>query len=99
MPKTFDYTDPAESTVFVGEEDGNEAIIELMQSYAKKREKNYKEAEAHIVEAKRILEELWARIQGEQYQYQTPPGEGMFKRMDVLGGAMRDDTINRDQWS
>lgn len=97
-PSTLVYEDN-ESTVFQGEEEGNEAIVELMMSYAAKREKKTQEALAHLEEAKRILEELWVKISDEQYQYQTPPSDGMWKRFDVLGGSMRDDLLNSDQFN
>jgi len=86
-PLTLDWTATNEVTVFSGEEEGNEAIVEMMMSYARKREKKLNEATGHLQEAQRILDGIWERIQAEQYAYQLPPGEGMFKSFDVLKGG------------
>lgn len=92
--------DPTATTVFSGsEEEANEAIVEIMMSYARKREKKLNESIAHINEAKRILEELWLRIKDEQFAYQSPPGDGIFKRFDVIEGGFLEDIFKRDQFS
>lgn len=85
-PLGFDGTLPATETVFTGEEEGNEAIVEEMMSYARKREKKLSEALAHHKEAQRILDEIWERIKAEQYNYQVPPNDGMFERFSVIDG-------------
>lgn len=96
----IDPTDLTATTIFSGyEEDGNEAIVEKMSSYLKRREHQPDEAELHDQRAAGKLEELWKRIQDEQYGYQTTDGDGMFKRMDVLNGGFRDDIFNRDQFN
>ena len=96
----IDPTDLTATTIFSGyEEDGNEAIVEKMTSYLKRREHLPDEAELHDQRASAKLEELWRRIQDEQYGYQTTDGDGMFKRFDVLNGGYRDDIMSRDQFN
>lgn len=95
-PAELDCSIPTTNTIFSGEEEGNEAIVEMMMSYARKREKKLDEALAHKQEAQQILEGIYARIQAEQYGYQTPPDDGMFKRFDVLEGGF--DGINSNQF-
>jgi hypothetical protein len=97
-PATIDNTDPSVTTVFSGEEDGNDAIVEKMIALAKTREKKLNEAIAHEKKASLILDELWKKIQDEQFGYQDTDNEGMFKRIDIVGGGFRDDTYNRDQF-
>ncbi len=98
-PATLDGTVADALTIFSDVADeGNEALVELMQSYAKKREKKVNESIAHLKEANRILDELWIRLQDEQFEYQQTRDDGMFKRMDLLKGALRDDIFKRDQF-
>ncbi len=87
--------EPTDTTVFSGEEEGNEAIVEMMMSYARKREKKLNESLTHTKEAQRILDELWVKIQAEQYGYQLPPDDGMFKRFDVLKGDFEEGNENQ----
>lgn len=95
----IDVTDPSGLTVFSGhEEDGNLAMVELMMSYALTKEKKEKEAEIHFQRAVLLLDGIWKRIGDEQFEYQTAPSDGMFKRVDVVGGAYRDDLYKRDQF-
>uniref|UniRef100_A0A6M3LB84 Uncharacterized protein n=1 Tax=viral metagenome TaxID=1070528 RepID=A0A6M3LB84_9ZZZZ len=94
-PLPLDWTVAAEPTVFAGEEEGNEAIVEMMMSYALKREKKLTESLAHAKEAQRILDEIWERIKAEQYNYQVPPDDGMFERFDVLEGGFEGTDINQ----
>src|SRR3990167_7557232 len=99
-PATIDGSIPTSTTVFSNNaEEGNEAIVEMVMSYAKQREKKTKESLAHKSEAVRLLNELWGRIEDEQYQYQVPPNDGMFERFDVLEGALTDDLFRRDQFN
>lgn len=98
-PANLDGTDTTLQTVFGATEEGNEAIVEMMMSYAKKREKKLPESIAHIKEAMRILDELWKKIQDEQYQYGVTNDDGMFKRIDIIHGGLRDDIFNRDQFN
>lgn len=97
-PAKIDPTDPDATTIFTGEEEGNEALVEMMIGYAYTREKKYKEADVHMQRAKQILDDIWERLKEEAYGYHTVDDEGMFKRIDVIGGALREDTFKRDQW-
>ena len=96
----LDPTDLTSLTVFSGyDEEGNEAIVEKMQSYLKRREHLPQEAELHDQRALAKLDEIWKRILDEQYAYQTHPDSGgMFKRFDVLEGAEREEITKRDQF-
>lgn len=87
-----------ENTVFQGETEGDEAIIEMAMSYLYKRLGDEQNALNHEKTSRQILEELWKRVEAEQYAYQTPPDDGMFQRFDVLEGGFRDDLTNRDQF-
>lgn len=87
-----------ENTVFAGETEGDEAIIEMSMSYVYKRLGEEQNALNHEKTSRNILEELWKKIEAEQYAYQTPPDDGMFERFDVLEGGFRDDLTNRDQF-
>ena len=98
-PAALAETDGTVTTVFSDVVDeGNEAIVEEVMSYAKKKQQNLQEALVHHQRAQQILEEIWKRIQDEQFAYQNVEGEGLFKRIDVLGGALRDDIFKRDQF-
>jgi len=97
-PAAFDRTDIAVLTVFSDrDEDGNEAMIELMLSYAKMREKKFQESEAHRKRAIEKLDNIWERIKNEQFGYHTKDRE-MYKRVDIVSGALREDILKRDQW-
>jgi len=82
-------------TVFVGEDEGNEAIIEMTMSYVYRRLGDDNNAMAHEITSRRTLDELWIRIQAEQYGYQVTPDDGMFKRFDVLEGGTIDTNENQ----
>ena len=69
-----------------------------MSSYLKRREHLVQEAELHDQRATLKLDEIWNRIKDEQFAYQNVEDEGLFSRIDVLGGALRDDMFKRDQW-
>ena len=98
-PAELAESDNTVTTVFSDAvEEGNEALVEEVLSYAKKKEKKLQEALAHHERAKQILEEIWTRIQGEQFGYHSFKDEGIFKRMDILKGALRDDVFKRDQF-
>jgi hypothetical protein len=97
-PVPVDTTDLTITTVFSdAEEEGNEAIVERMVGYAKIRAQKSKETREHFATAKDLLDGVWERHKDEQFAYHTHE-RGMFKRIDVLGGAMREDTLKRDQW-
>ena len=98
-PKAWDYTDNTALTVFsYYAEEGNEALVEEVMSYAKKKEKKPQESSTHHQNAVRVLEELWQRIKDEQFGYHDTEGDGMFERLDIINGGLRDDTIKRDRW-
>lgn len=90
--------DSTDLTVFSdAAEEGNEAIIEEVLSYAKKKEKKLQESIAHHQSAMKILDEIWQRVKDEQYGYQIIDDEGMFERFDVLRGGFKED-FRRDRW-
>lgn len=96
----LDSTDLAATTIFSGyDEEGNEAIVEKISSYMKRREHLTQEAELHDQRAIAKLEEVWKRAQAEQYNYKTHPDRGgMFGRIDVLNGLQNDEVWKRDQF-
>lgn len=95
----LDLTDPSAKTVFSdSQEEGNQAIVAFIQSLAFVREKKFKQADEHMQIAEALLKGVWDRIAGNQFDYQTTPSDGMFKRIDIVRGAMRDDTYKRDQF-
>jgi hypothetical protein len=98
--QTLDPTDASATTIFSDfDEEGNEAIVEKMTSYLKRREHEPDEAELHDQRADDKLKKLWEKIQNEQYKYQTGPDtDGMFTRFDVVEGGFRDELFNRDQF-
>ena len=82
----IDVTDETGITIFSDyDEEGNEAIVEKMSSFLKRREHLLDEAELHDQRAVAKLEEIWKRIQDEQYAYQTKD-QAMFEDFDVLEG-------------
>lgn len=93
-PATFDPTDDTQNTVFSAAEEGDYAIIEEVISFAKVREKKFKEAEVHHQRSLNILEGMWKKIQQEQFAYQTK-NRSMYKRIDVIGGSYRGENLNR----
>ena len=97
---TIDPTDASATTVFsTFDAEGNEAIVEKMTSYLKRREHMPDEAELHDQRTDAVLQKLWKKVQDEQYKYQTgPDGDGVFKYFDVLEGGYRDEIFKRDQF-
>lgn len=97
----IDVTDETGGTVFTGyDEEGNEAIVEKMQNYLKRRQRLVNEAELHDKRAAAKLEEIWARVQDEAYAYETHPDRGgMFKPFDVLEGGLQSEVIKRNQFN
>ena len=97
---TIDVTDETATTLFTDyDEEGNEAIVEKMQSYLKRREHLPDEAELHDQRAVAKLEEIWKRVQDEQHVYQTTPERGgMYKRIDVVNGGLNDELFHRDRF-
>ena len=96
----IDPTDLTALTVFSGsDEEGNEALVEKISAYLKRREHLPDEAELHDQRAVAKLEEVWKRVLDEQYAYQTHPDSGgMFERFDVLDGRPTDELIKRNQF-
>lgn len=99
LPSTINVE--STSTIFTNyDPEGNEALVEKMTNYLKRREHLTEEAEIHDQRAVAKLDELWKVIQDEQAMYQAAPtSEGLFERMDVLGGGFRADIFKRDQFS
>lgn len=97
---TIDLTDETGTTAFsTYDDEGNEAIYEKMTSYLKTREHLPDEAQIHDARAMQKLEEVWKRVQEEQYQYHTHEARGgMFRRVDVLDGFYDDEGFKRDQF-
>ena len=99
-PVDIDSTDLNSTTVFSnGDEEGNEAIVEEVISYAKTREQKDKEAEYYHQRAIQILDTVYKKVADEQFNYKTHRARGgMWKRIDVTAGGVEDDKINRDQF-
>lgn len=96
----IDLTDETSITVFSDwDEEANEAILEKMTSYLKRREHLPQEAELHDNRARDILDEKYKLILDEKFnETQTPERGGMWERVDVIGGTLQDDLYNRDQF-
>lgn len=96
----IDATDLTANTIFTPyDEEGNEAIVEKMTSYLKRREHQIDEAELHDERTDAKLLKLWNKVQNEQFNYKPgPDSDGMFKYFDVIEGGYRDDLFKRDQF-
>lgn len=97
-PAELDGSVPTSETVFQGEPEGAEAIVEKVLSFAKIRENKFQEAAGHENLAKQKLEELSQRIKDEQAGYQDTDNDGMFKRFDVVEGGFHDDLFDSNQF-
>lgn len=97
----IDVTNETGVTLFSNyDEEGNEAIVEKMSGYLKRREHLAQEAEVHDKRATDKLNEVWQRILDEQSLYQTHRDRGgMFKRFNVLSGLQNDEVWKRDQFN
>lgn len=94
----IDPTDTSAETIFTSwDAEGNEAIVEKMTSYLKRRDSQVQEAELHDQRAGVKLEEVWGRIGDEQFGYHNQ-NSSMWKRFDILDGSSYDDSIKRDQF-
>jgi len=95
----IDVTDETGVTIFSDfDEEGNEAMVEKMTSYLKRREHQPDEAELHDQRASLKLEEIWKKIQDEQYGYQTRD-QSMFEEFDVLRGrGVNNNNFREDQF-
>ena len=95
----IDPTDQTATTVFsYNDEEGNNAIVEMMLSYEREREHLLDEAKAHAENATLILEAVWNKIAQEQYNYGPTKGDGMWKRINIVDGGFNADTINPNQF-
>ena len=95
----IDPTDLTATTIFSGyDSEGNDAIVEKVTSYLKKREHLPDEVAIHEEKAKELLESVWGKIGGEQFAYHNRSGDGMFSRFDVLEGGFKEDLLKRDQF-
>jgi hypothetical protein len=96
----IDPTDATATTIFsTFDEEGNEAIVEKMTSYLKRREHLPDEAELHDQRADAKLTNLYEKVQKEQYKYKaSPTSEGFFKRIDVLDGGYYEDKLDTNQF-
>lgn len=91
----WDITDENYKTVFSGTmEDGNEAIIQRMLSYAMEKEKKMNESLSYYQRAKDILDGIYKSFQEEQFAYQTK-NRGMFKYFDVITGSGSNEDENQ----
>lgn len=97
---TIDPTDASATTIFsTFDQEGNEAIVEKMTSFLKRREHLPDEAELHDQRADQKLDGLWRKIQNEQFNYKpAPSSEGMWKRFDAVEGGFQDEVFNRNQF-
>lgn len=97
----IDPTDLTASTVFsTYDEEGNEALVEKMTSYLKRREHLPDEAELHDQRADAVMEKLWSRIGDEQHRYHTHRDRGgLWERVDVVNGNYEADVFKRDQFT
>ena len=99
-PAQLDFTDTPTTTTTVfsnAEEEGNEAVVLEIMNYAKLRENKVNEALLHHQRAQEVLEGIWQRIKDEQFSYQTK-NRSIFKRINVLEGAIDDELLKRDQF-
>lgn len=98
-PADIDATDKDAKTVFSdNDQEGNEAIVYEVMSYAYAREKKTQESLLLHQRAMAILEELYKRYQDEQFGYHSNNDDGMFERFDVLEGDYFDDVVKRNRW-
>lgn len=95
-----DPTDQTANTVFsYNDEEGNNAIVEMMLSYEKTREHLLDEAAVHATNAVNMLEAVWGKIAQEQYNYGPTRTDGMFKRIDIVNGGLRSDINNPNRFN
>lgn len=95
----LDATDKTATTVYTGRaEDVNDAIVERMTAYLKRREHLIDEANLHEQTAAAKLQNHLKAISEEQAQYQAGDSQGMWKRLDILNGVNREDGFHRDRF-
>lgn len=94
----LDVTDHTATTVFSNRnENGNEAIVELIVGAMKQRENKPQEAITHTQIGMSILSAMWEQLREEQHAYHGSD-VGMFEWFDVTAGGLRDDLVHRDRW-
>ena len=89
--------DDVETVFSENGDEGNEAIIECVLSKISNRERDHKSSTEKYMLAKNLLDELWKRVQDEQFAYH-PKDRGMWERIDILDGQPYSDLIKRDQF-
>lgn len=105
----IDVTDETAATLFSGfDEEGNEALIQMMSSYLFDREnlapsvsggKAISPAIAARQNAQQLLDQVWQRVLDERFTAQTDLDRGgMFKRIDVLRGRGQDELLKPNQF-
>lgn len=93
-----DYASSSSTSAFsAGEPEGDESIVEKAISNLKAKSNKLQESVEWEVRAKTRLEEIWNRIQNEQFAYQTKD-RGAWKRVDVVDGQFYEDKDNPLQW-
>lgn len=99
-PTDPDMTGAEADTIFAdGNEEGNTAIVEEVLSYAKLRERNVNESQAHHERAMSLLDGLVQNIENEQFDYKTHDTRGgMWERIDVVNGTIPKDFNNTNQF-
>lgn len=98
-PANLDATNPDATTVFSSTQNGNEALVEKVVSYALHRQKKFQEARAHHDQAVEILNGVWQAWKDEQFGYHdVSSDEGMFKRIDYATGLGVSEVNNRDRF-
>src|SRR3990167_2531423 len=97
---SIDPTDLTATTIFSDyDEEGNEAYVEKMTSFLKRREHLAEEAELHDQRASAKLEEIWKRILDEQYKYQGHAAAGgQWEHFDVIKGRGTKDWSKENQF-
>ena len=96
----IDPTIKTDLTVFSDvAEEGNDAIVNEILSFAKTREKKPQEAKFYHEFAISQLNKLYEEVSVEQFKYQSHPDRGgWFKRFNVLTGRDQSDEVKRDQF-
>lgn len=96
----LDVTDLTAETIFSSwNAEANEAIVDKMSAYLKRRENLHAVAETLDKSAFTKLEQVYAGIAQEQSNYQVRNGDGMFERFDVVRGGFQDEIFKRDQFT
>jgi hypothetical protein len=97
-PAVLDDESTTDNTVFGGEDEGNQAIIEEAMAYLLRRDGKEKESIERHQYAQVLLDQLYQRIGDEQYAYQSK-NRGMFQRIDLINGDLYGDELNTDQFN